>query len=226
MLIITRYSRESSTACHSVSCLSRAIANGSDIVSLPVRMTADNNLVLSTKSQIGPKKAPITLRKSTLKQLQRSSAISERPVITLESALKSLYGQAVIEIELFEWSTIKPVAELIRSHVKNKSDWSSVLITSENPILLLRFRNACPKALLCLKHRRYPLTFVSWQPILRLSAVAFHRLHINTVATEAARKLDLLTYVYTVNRSKSLVTLEKYDIDAVSTTAPDSFLKD
>lgn len=224
MLIITRFDRDSSCVYHDIGALVRAVALGSDMVSLPARLTADKHLVLSAHPEIGQKHSMTRLRTSTLKQIRRSTSGSEQPIVSLEEALKKLHGRTIIEIEIYEWSSVPVLLDLLKIYTKRKSDWSSLLITSENPLLLLRVRKLAPHAMLCLKHRRYPLTFATWQPILRLSAVGFRRSHTSTIAIEAARKLDMLIYVYVVNRKKSLAKLEQSDIDAIVTNSPERFV--
>ncbi|NCU30294.1 glycerophosphodiester phosphodiesterase [Candidatus Saccharibacteria bacterium] len=224
MLFITRYDRDSSSCqYHNLGALARAVATNTDMVSLPVRVTSDKKLVLSAHSSIGTKQSLTHIRSSSLKQIRRAASGSEQPLVTLEETLNRLYGKTFLEIEIYEWSSVSPIVLLIKNYAKRKSDWSSLLIASENPLLLLRVRKLAPHALLCLKHRRYPLTFISWHPILQLSAVGFRRLHTSSIAIEAARKLDLLIYVYTINRKKSLKNLERYGIDAIVTNTPERF---
>ncbi len=223
MLIITRFDRDSSCIYHDIGALTRAIDIGTDMVSLPARITSNKQLVLSARPEVGRKNSTIRLRTSTLKQIRRSTGGSEQPIVTLEEALRKLNGRTIIEIEIYEWSSIPILLDLLKNYTKRRSSWSSLLITSENSLVLLRVRKLAPNAMLCLRHRHYPLSFATWQPILRLSAVGFRRSHANSIAIEAARKLDLLTYVYTVNRKKSLNSLEKSGIDAIVTNTPERF---
>ena len=225
MLIITRYSRGPNSAYHSIGALEQAIAHGGDMISLPVRTTSDKHLVLTAKASIGSKASLTRVRSASLKQIRRCTAGTKRPIVTLDGVLKKLYGATMIEIEIYEWSAASTLVTLLKNYAKRKSDWSSLLITSENPLLLMRVRKLAPHALLCLKHGRYPLTFATWQPVLGLSAVGFRRMSLSTVAVEAARKLDLLIYVHTVNRPKSLKILEKSGVDAVVTDTPEKLIK-
>jgi glycerophosphoryl diester phosphodiesterase len=75
-------------------------------------------------------------------------------------------------------------------------------------------------------HSVNPFAFVTYQRRLKLSAVGWHRLHVNNLATAIAKKTGIFSYVYTVNRPEAAILLEQKGIDAVVTDYPDRLSKD
>lgn len=197
---------------------------GADIASFAVRLTKDNRLILTKSRHLDNNAHQERIRTLSLREIRRHYAGSNTQIETVESLLKALAGSVFLEIRLSEQAAVHPLLESVRSHLIHMRDWQNIIFTSDNPFVLAKIRLSTPHAQLCLRHHRYPLTFVTWQPLLKLSAVGFHRLHINTIAVEAAKKLDLLSYAYTVNRPKALKKLATYGIDAVASDTPEYLL--
>jgi glycerophosphoryl diester phosphodiesterase len=78
-----------------------------------------------------------------------------------------------------------------------------------------------PKANLALLHHNNPFAFVAYHRFLGLSAVGFHRLHLNKLALEIAKRVGIFTYVYTVNRPKGALLLAEQGYDGIVTNYPD-----
>jgi glycerophosphoryl diester phosphodiesterase len=72
--------------------------------------------------------------------------------------------------------------------------------------------------------RLNPFAFLAWERKLQLSAVGFHRLHLNKLSIQAAHQLKMFVYVYTVNRKGALNYLDKQDVDGVVTDFPALFM--
>lgn len=224
MLIIARHTHTDSSKYHNVSGFGAAFELGVDLFSMHVRATKDNRLVLARHPHLGRDRSQPRLRSLTLKELQRRTAGSKRPVVTLQHILKNVFGSLLIEIVVEEQAAVAPLLEELHPYIKRKAGRDSVIVTSSNPFVLLRLRRSNPRLNLGMLHKGYPFTFLTWEPFLRLSVVGFHRLHLNTVAVEAAHKLKLFTYAYTVNRKKALQKLETFDIDAIATDTPERFV--
>lgn len=220
MLVIAQHTYTDNSPSHTVGGVKEAALQGADIVSFSVRLTRDNHLVLEKHARLDNDKRKPRLRSLTLRELRRHYAGSRQPIQTFEEVLKSLAGMIFLEIRFQERTAIKPLLAALKPYLKRKSDWKNFLFTSDSPFVLAQFRLFAPQAQLCLRHYRYPLTFITWQPVLRLSAVGLHRLHVSSIAAQAAHQLDIFTYVYTVNRKAALKKLEALEIDAVASDMP------
>ena len=223
MLIIARHGQSDDSHYHNRSGLRAALAQGVDIISLSSRLTKDNQLVLARYAHFGNDRREPLLRAMTLKELRRRTAGSKQPVTTLLEALKTIDSDCLVDIEINERAAVEPLLTLLHPWLRKKSDWSAFIFSSRSPFVLSLLRKHAPKALLALVHRRNPLTFLAWQPLLQLSAVGFHRLHVNSVVIDAAHTLDLLTYAYTIDRPKAAKKLAALGIDAIVTDNPEKF---
>ena len=223
MLIIARHARSDTSQYHNLSGLNAVVSSGADMLSISVRLTADNHLVLARHAHLHNNKHLPRIRSLTLKQLRRSTAGSKQPIATLEEALKRIFGTIMLEIVIEERGAAKPLLALLAPYIKKKADRDSLLVSSSNLFALRQLRKHHPTLHLGMIHRIYALTFLGWHPLLRLSAVGFHRLHINSFVIEAAHKLDLLTYAYTVNRKQAIPKLERLGVDGVITDTPEKF---
>jgi glycerophosphoryl diester phosphodiesterase len=58
-----------------------------------------------------------------------------------------------------------------------------------------------------------------------LVAVGFHRLYVNPLALEIAKKAGLFTYAYTVDRPRAAYLLSQQGVDAVVTDHPDRIIE-
>lgn len=223
MLIIARHTRTRTSRYHDIDGLKTAAEVGADIFSIGIRLTKDNRLVLSRHVHLFNNRSEPRIRSLTLKQLQSQTEKSSYPTILLDSFLKQAFGVLMLEIVVEEQAAVEPLLKLLAPYIKRKNERDSVLISSSSPFTLLRLRRNQPKLNLGMVHRAYPFTFLTWEPLLRLSAVGFHRLHINSVAVDAAHQLKLMTYAYSVNRKHTSKKLQDFDIDAIATETPEVF---
>jgi glycerophosphoryl diester phosphodiesterase len=160
------------------------------------------------------------VRRYTLGELKKRTAGTEYPIATLDAAMKECFGKIYMNIEVKETSAVKPVLEVIRKYAKTEDEWDSLLISSFKPLALRAVRRQAPHAALGMLHHRNPLNFLGWHRSLKLSAVGFHRLYINGLALEVARRLNLFTYAYTVNRVTAVKKLAEQGIDGIVTDYP------
>ncbi len=223
MLIIAKPDRSDVSDFHSLVGLRRALGSGAEIVGFSLRLTRDNALVLESHSHLSNQHGGPVIRRSTLKELRRHTAGSEQSIVTLKQALDILFKIVVIEVEIHERASVEPLLDTLSGYVKRKADWSNILLSSKNPFVLAKIRRRAPHAQLGLIHGRNPLSFLAWQPRLQLSAVGFHRLHIHTIAVDAAHELGILTYAYSVDRKDALKKLERLGVDAIATAHPERF---
>ena len=85
----------------------------------------------------------------------------------------------------------------------------------------MRVRRLARHANLALLHDQNPFIFIAYHRFIKLTAVGFHRLHLNSFATEIAKRAGLFTYAYTVNRPGAIHHLAVQDIDGIVTNYPD-----
>lgn len=223
MLIIGHRGSQGTMQENSVASLREAINADADMIEFDVRLTRDRIPVLSHNLRLyGTRKRELALlRRFTLAELQDRTSGSEHPITTLDAALKECFGKIYLNIEIKEKSAVGPTVEVITRHTKSKKDWDSLLISSFKPLALLAARRLVPHVSLGMLHYRNPLVFIAWHRPLRLSAVGFHRLYITTVALEAAKKLGLFSYAYTVNRKTAALKLADKGIDGIVTDYPE-----
>lgn len=222
MLIIGHRGSQGTMPENTVASLRAAMDADADMIEFDVRLTRDKVPVLYHNRRLfGTRKRELAfLSRYTLAELQERTATSDAPITTLDMAMQECFGNIFLNIEIKETAAVKPTLEVISQYATRKSDWSSILFSSFKPLALRAVRRRVPHASLGMLHYRNPLAFVGWHHILKLSAVGFHRLYVTTIAMEVARRLDLFTYAYTVNRTSAAEKLAERGIDGVVTDYP------
>ncbi len=221
MLVIGHRGAAGVEPANSLASLKAGLHSSAEIVEFDLRLTKDNVPVLGHDNrlihhQTNPKIAD--LKWSELKKLTAKHA---NPVINLETALKECFGKVMLNIELKTPDSGQQALKVIKSKfIKNPSDWDKFFFSSFSPAELRRVRKANSQVGLALLHWYNPFVFVAYHRQLNLSAVGFHRLHINPLATQIARQAGLFTYAHTVNRPRAAIELEQQGIDGVVTDYP------
>ena len=199
---------------------------GADMLEFDVRITADNIPVLMHDSSLlRTNGIRNTIRASTLSELQNATHNSERPIATLDAVMKELFGKVMLNIEFKQHGNVDALIEVLKRYCHTREDWSKVVVSSFYTKELARIRKACPSIGLWLLHGRNPFIFVAYARRLELSGVGFNRMYLNDFALEIARKTDLFTYVYTVNRLGAIQNLANHGIEGLVTDFPDRFAK-
>ena len=70
-----------------------------------------------------------------------------------------------------------------------------------------------------------PFAFIAYHRYLKLTAVGFHRLHLNWLALEIAQRAKIFIYAYTVDRPSAIPRLERQGVQAIVTNYPNKCLK-
>lgn len=198
---------------------------GADILELDVRLTADRRLVvihdalLLRTHHIADNVASLTYR-----ELQKLTL--DKPVPLLEDVLNEFFGKILINIEIKSRSTGGSLVRLLkRRFITRPEDWDLVLISSFKARELLRVRRETKRANLALLHHHNPFAFIAYHRYLKLTAVGFHRLHLNWLALEIAQRAKIFIYAYTVDRPSAIPRLERQGVQAIVTNYPDKCLK-
>jgi glycerophosphoryl diester phosphodiesterase len=186
---------------------------GADMLEFDVRLTADKVPILAHN----PKLHGVWIRRTTYRSLKKRGTVT-----TLDAALDAFYGKILLNIELKPTHDVDTIYEAIAKRcIKKLSDWDSIIISSFHVRDLLQLRRLNPYVNLALLHSLNPFAFVTYQRRLQLAAVGWHRLHVNNLAIEIAKKSGIFTYVYTVNRPDAAQKFEQRGIDGIVTDYPD-----
>ncbi len=224
MLIIAHRGSRGTHPENTIAALREGIASGADMVEFDVRLTRDGELVLFHDFHLyRTHKQMNIIRTLTLAELQKRTAGSAYPIVTLRQALKECGDKILINIEVKDRGSGKKTIELVMSEYKNSL--KNIMISSFSARELLAVRKKSKKIALSYLQHINPFAFLAFERSLHLSAVGFHRLHAPQLAIAAAQKLDMLTYAYTVNRLNAIKQLESKGIDAVVTDYPRKFAK-
>jgi glycerophosphoryl diester phosphodiesterase len=208
---------------NTIASLRAGIEAGADMIEFDVRMTKDNVLVLAHDFHtLRSHKSAHLITKSTLSELRKRTAGTDRPIVTLEEALRETFGKVMLNIEVKQKGVGKLVVDtLTEKFIKKVSDWDLFLLSSFSVRELRRIRAVAPKVHLGLLQSFNPFMFIAVQRKLQLDAVGFHRLYIQDFALEIAKKAKLFTYAYTVNRPAGALRLAQMGIDGIVTDYPD-----
>lgn len=230
MLIIGHRGARGLKPENTIAALKAGMKAGADMVEFDIRLTKDKIPVLShpLSHEIHMLRTHHSVRRVsqfTLTELQKLTAGSERPILTLEAALKECAGKILLNIELKQSNVFKRSLPLLQPYIHKKSDWDQFIFSSFSPAELQRVRDLAPEAHLALLHHLNPFLFLRHMRKLKLSAVGFHRLNINRFALDVAKRLGLFTYAYTVNRPQAATLLARRGIDGIVTDRPDIMAK-
>lgn len=210
---------------NSLEALRAGFEADADMLEFDVRLTKDNVLVIHHDFHtLRSHKSASLISRSDLKELQKLD--DHKPLTTLEEVLDEFFGKVLLNIELKSRGSGKATVEFLKKHyIKKKGDWDCVLLSSFSGSELVAARKLSKRVNLALLHHENPFLFLAYHWRIQLSAVGFHRLYINQLALEIAKKAKLFTYAYTVNRPQTALRLAKEGIDGVVTDYPDRILE-
>lgn len=226
MLVIGHRGSAGTKPENSIAGLREAIAVGADMIEVDIRITKDKHVILAHDWHMFHTHRKIDfIRRHTLSELKKRTSGTEHPVVTIEQLLKECYGRILLNIELKERGAVGPVLAALDPYFQKKEDWDNVLFSAFNPLILRALRKRAPFASLSMLHYRNPLNFMAWHKILGLSAVGFHRLYTTSLSLEVAKRLELFTYAYTINRVDAVQKLVNKGIDGIVTDFPGKFVE-
>ncbi len=190
---------------------------GADILEFDVRLTADMIPVVVHDKRLHESH----VSRTTLTELKKLGVVT-----TLESILDEFFGEILLNLEYKPVNSVEIVYKLLQEkYIKHSRDWDNIIVSSFHVRPLAQLRSLNKHINLALLHSINPFAFVTYQRRLRLSAVGWHRLHVNSIVIAIAQKAGLFTYVYTVNRPDAAIICERKGIDAVVTDYPDRIAK-
>lgn len=208
---------------NTIASIRAALQADVDIVEFDIRLTKDGIPVLAHDFHtVRSHRSTSLIGRKTLSELRKRTAGTDKPIVTLDEALKECFGKVMVNIELKHKGCGAAALEILKKkYIKKVTDWDLFFFSSFSTAELHRVRRLAPKAHLALLHNYNPFTFIAFHKRLGLTAVGFHRLHINYFALEIAKRAGLFTYAYTVNRVGGAAILARQGIDGVVTDYPD-----
>lgn len=228
MLIIGHRGAAGVAPENSLESLHAAVEAGVDMLEFDIHLTKDRIPVLIHDSNLSrTHKKRMSVHSVTLEELRAATADTPSPIVTLGEVFEEFHGSTLLNIEIKQRGVAKDVITYIKKHhVKRKADWDTFVFSSFYGTELLALRRLAPRANLWLLHNRNPFIFIAYARLLQLDGVGFHRLYINDLALAIAKKTNLFTYAYTVNRPHSALLLSRRGLDAVVTDHPARILKE
>ena len=208
---------------NTLEALRAGVEAGADMLEFDVRLTKDGIPVLiHDVNTIRTHREFLTVSRHTLRELQKLA----EPLDTLEEVLDEFFGKILLNIEIKGRGNGKCIAEFVEKHaIKRSADWDTILFSSFSGLELRAVRKVSERANLALLHADNPFNFIAYQRSLHLTAVGFHRHYIHPFALLIAKKAELLTYAYTVDRPMAATLLAKEGVDGVVTNFPDRISK-
>ena len=201
----------------------KGFEGGADILEFDVQLTRDNVPIVVHDSTLLRTHHKLSYVKWSSHESIREATAKGHQIATLEEVLDKFFGVILLNLELKGRGAGEVVAAFIRSrYIHTNDDWSNILFSSFKASELTAVRKVSRQANLSLLHDRNPFLFIAYHRRLRFTAVGFHRLYMNNLALEIARRAELFCYVYTVNRPKSAYLLAQRGLDAVVTDHPDT----
>lgn len=213
---------------NTMEALRAGVEAGADILEFDVRLTKDKVPVLVHDFHtLRTHRDTSIISRLTLEELQSRVKTKKNPIIPLTKVLDKFFGSTLLNIEVKGRGCGKIVAEIVRDrYIKSSDDWDNVLISSFRGRELASVRDVSDNANIALLHGENPFIFIAYHRRLRLAAVGFHRLYLNTFALEIAKRADLFIYAYTVNRPHTALELARRGIDGIVTDRPDTILSE
>ena len=213
---------------NSLEALRAGVDAGADMLEFDIHLTADRIPVLIHDNNLmRTHKKRMFVHSSTLAELREATADSHSPIVTLEEVFEEFYGKVLLNIEIKQRGVAKDLVAFLKSkYVKKAADWENFVFSSFYATELLALRHLASKATLWLLHNRNPFIFIAYTRLIQLDGVGFHRLYINELALEIAKKTNLFTYAYTVNRPHTALILSRKGLDAIVTDYPAKILKE
>jgi glycerophosphoryl diester phosphodiesterase len=201
-----------------------AIAHGVSYVEFDVRLTRDNQLVVMHDRH--------TKRVAYLKQHIRSLTLEEVKGIamkdggtipTLDEAIAHIGQRVKINIELKSRGGTPYLLRTIRQMLKNGYRYDDFFVSSFRVTELAKLRRSDKHLALAVLRHNSPLSFIPVARLLHLQGVGLKDRTVEHFTVRMAKKMNLFTYVYTVNDPTRAAQLSHWGVDAICTDRPDLF---
>lgn len=211
---------------NTLEALRAGVEAGADMLEFDIHLTRDRVPVLIHDNNLmRTHHKRHFVHQSTLAELREVTKDTPSPIVTLEEVLDEFFGVIVLNIEIKQRGSAKEVVALLKKkYIKRVGDWDMFVFSSFYGSELGAVRKISPHANLWLLHNRNPFIFIAFARRIQLDGVGFHRLYINDFALEIARRTNLFTYAYTVNRPHTAMLLSRQGLDGIVTDYPKKVL--
>lgn len=205
---------------NSLDAMQAGLDDGADMIECDVQLTSDNVPVVIHDSDLSRTHGyKFVVRLHTFAELRALKLNPEVP--SLDELIEKFIGKTLINIEVKSRATARPVLETLRKYCGDSRDkWDSILVSSYLVKELVKYRDQTDRVNLALLHHNNPFLYIAYHRRVDFTAVGFHRLHLNKLATEIAKKAGIFTYAYTANRPESARPLEVHGVEGIVTDYP------
>lgn len=210
-----------------------AVQHNCDGIELDVMLSGDKNLIVIHDNDLsrttGFKGYVSDLPVSVIKQLDAGSYFDiefrNEKIPLLEEVLEQFGNRIFINIELKNYSSVfDNLPELVAKSIKQFNLQESILISSFNPIALLKFKRLLPHTptgILCMPGRS------GWwsRSSLASSTMRYDAIHpekgdVTRALIDRSHAHSKRVHVYTVNAPRDLIHLLEISIDGIFTDDP------
>lgn len=198
-----------------------------DMLEFDVRLTRDRvPIIIHDFHTLRTHKKASIVRFTNYEDLRKKVG-TKHEIAKLETVLNKFFGRIILNIEVKSDGSAAEILDLIRdNYIKKPSDWDAFVLSSFKAHELSEARRVSKRVNLALLQSENPFAFIGYQRKLKLTAVGFHRLYVNKLALEIAKRAHIFTYVYTVNRPQAALLLDRQGVDGIVTNYPDRILSE
>ena len=208
----------------------KAIDLGVDAIELDVQLCKSDDLVVMHDDTVDrTTDGSGFVKKIKLKDLRKMDAGEGERIPTLEEVLDLVNSRVRINIELKGPKTAKPVMKLIEEYVKKKR-WNldDFIISSFSRRELKKARSINPLIQIGFLISRFQLLdhwWLSFAKKIRANFIGPSLKIISKRLIRKAHKQGLRVYIWTVNESKDIERMRKWEADGVFSNFPDKIDK-
>ncbi len=201
----------------------KAISLKANAIELDVRLSKDGVPVIIHDKKIN--------RLSQEKGLVKNKSLLELEKLgffSLEKILNNIPKKTIINIEIKEKKSIKPLINLLQTLTQqNKIIINNFIISSFNFSILNYFHSLMPEIKIgMLVKRKFFLPFQKTAYLKKLKkinafSVHIHYKNITPYLIQYFHQYNLLVFAYTINSKKKVLQLKKWKIDGIFSDYPD-----
>jgi glycerophosphoryl diester phosphodiesterase len=209
-----------------------ALQQGADGIELDAKLTADKQVVVfhdQTVDRITPCKGRVNdLTLADLRKMDAGShfdiAFCGESIPTLEEVFKAVGQLTFINIELKDYESFTdPLPEKVAQLVKRFRLTQRVLISSFNPIPIIRIRQMLPETPIGLLALKGKAGFLARSRLGRLTKYQSLHTEINDTTPDLIKDVHLRgrkIFVYTVNQEEDMYKICEMGVDGFFTNDP------
>ena len=158
----------------------------------------------------------------TLKELQKLNAGDSEKIPTLVEVLDVIHRKAIVNIELKGDGTVKPVVEIIKNYINNKSwEYDDFIVSSFDHYKLKELKNLNPKIKIGAGIMGIPINFTKFAKDMNANYVEPCIDFVNKEFVDDAHKRGLKVHVWTANDPRDIKRAKNLGVDGIFSDFPD-----